>query len=98
MIPYAFALLRAENSGAWEQPLEPAYGASAGLVWYAGFAQIGLGSEGYRLLNDEYRHDSLLTVHVPVGRNHGLRAEAEHQRWRDHDETEWRLGWRYYFD
>ena len=97
VIPYTLLLARAENSSAWEQTVETAFGASAGAIWYAGPMQIGVGSEGYRLLNDAFRHDTTLTMHVALARNHGLRGEVERQRWRDNQETEWRLGWRYYF-
>ncbi len=98
--PHVFAVARMENNSAWEPLVRAGGGVRAGVLYYAGGFQWGAGTGGVYFSNDEYRHQSDLTLNVPLARNHALRAKVLHQGWRDDDggETEFRLSWRYFFD
>ncbi|MGM0435214.1 MAG: DUF4105 domain-containing protein [Pseudomonadota bacterium] len=98
VMPYAYAMARAENNSAHDVLVSTAAGARAGVLWYADGFQLGLEAEGLYYHNDDRRYRPSATLNVPLGRNHALRARIERDGGPDRAETEFHLSWRYYFD
>lgn len=97
-LPYGLLAARVENTSGWTPFLETGGGAELGLLYHAPSLQLGATVSGIYFENDEYRHESSLTINLPLSRNHALRGECKREGWRGDGVNECRLGYRFFFD
>jgi hypothetical protein len=98
VMPYGYAMARAENNSAHDPFVSTAAGAKTGILWYAGPFQAGLDAEGLYYQNDDVSFTTSATLNLPLGPDHAVRASIEREGGRERVETEFSLSWRYYFD
>jgi hypothetical protein len=98
VMPYALVLGRVENASGWRPFLQTGGGAELGVLYPVSGIQLGLRSRGIYFQNDTYRHETGVTVNLPLSRNHAVRAECRHQGWRGETAGECSLEYRFFFD
>ena len=98
VMPYGFAIARAEHASPWTPLIETGAGAELGLLYQQPGLQADLSARGVYFENDFRRHRFRARVTLPLSQNQALRGVCERNGWRGGERDECRLEYRHYYD
>ncbi|GAB3674452.1 Lnb N-terminal periplasmic domain-containing protein [Salinisphaera aquimarina] len=98
LMPYAFAVVRAESVSGFDPDIALGGGTELGAVYVTPGVQLGAHARALYFTHDFYRLRTSLTADMPISTDNAVRADCAHETWREQGVNSCTVALRHYFN